>query len=88
MYIATITSQGQITIPAEARRKVGLRNGDRLMIVPVGDTLEIKKDEGIASLKGIFSKGVKNNTKVSDLEIQKIREEMYTQRFKENNKDE
>lgn len=32
MTTATITSQGQITIPAEVRRALGLRPGDKLNV--------------------------------------------------------
>jgi AbrB family looped-hinge helix DNA binding protein len=56
MYSATITSQGQITIPAAARRKVGLKPGDRVTVMPLADRLAIVKEEGWDSLRGVLSK--------------------------------
>jgi len=36
MAAATVTSKGQITIPAEVRRALGLREGVRVTFVPTG----------------------------------------------------
>lgn len=36
MTSATVTSKGQITIPADVRAKLGLRPGSRLVFVPTG----------------------------------------------------
>jgi AbrB family looped-hinge helix DNA binding protein len=45
--IAKITSKGQITIPAETRRALGVKPGDRLAFEPTaeGTTLVRKADE-------------------------------------------
>jgi AbrB family looped-hinge helix DNA binding protein len=40
--IATITSQGRITIPLEIRRRLGLQRGDRL---------EFSVDDGVVTLR-------------------------------------
>jgi antitoxin PrlF len=34
---ATMTSKGQITVPIEVRRRLGLRAGSRVSFVPTGD---------------------------------------------------
>lgn len=57
MSVATVSSKGQITLPAEARRAVGVRAGDRVLvrvrdgaivIEPVGDFLALKGTLGPA----------------------------------------
>ena len=37
MSIATLTSQGQVTIPKEIRQKLALRAGDRITFTPTAD---------------------------------------------------
>lgn len=41
-YTATISSKGQITLPAEVRRSLQLHAGDKITIVKRGDAIEIK----------------------------------------------
>ena len=50
----TLTSKGQVTLPAEARRRLGIGAGTKLeFIVKDGDRLEIVKVGGsIRDLKG------------------------------------
>ena len=53
--VSTVTSKGQVTIPAEIRRHLGLRQGDKLSFVVEDDgtiTLRIPKHPTIASLAG------------------------------------
>jgi len=53
--ISTITSKGQVTIPAEIRRDLGLKEGDRISFViePGGDVrLRVPSYPNIASLSG------------------------------------
>jgi AbrB family looped-hinge helix DNA binding protein len=51
---ATVTSKGQVTIPAETRRRLGIRAGTKLeFILKDGDRLEVVKVGGsIRDLKG------------------------------------
>lgn len=39
---ATVTSQGRITLPAEVRKCLGLRQGDRVEFVLEGTTMTIR----------------------------------------------
>jgi antitoxin PrlF len=54
----TVSSKGQITLPAEARRKLGIRTGSKLECFVRGDDrLEIIRIGGsIRDLKGVLPK--------------------------------
>jgi AbrB family looped-hinge helix DNA binding protein len=56
MSEATITSKGQVTIPADIRRTQGLHAGVRLMFTPMpdGTVLLRAKTRSILDLKGIL----------------------------------
>lgn len=51
---ATVTSKGQITIPVEVRRALGLRSGSRLDFVRHGNVYELVVVTGsVRALKGV-----------------------------------
>jgi AbrB family looped-hinge helix DNA binding protein len=56
MAAATVTSKGQVTLPVEARRRLGIRAGTRLeFIVKDDDRLEVVLVGGsIRDLKGLL----------------------------------
>jgi antitoxin PrlF len=56
MAAATVTSKGQVTIPVEARRRLGIRAGTRLdFIVKDDDRLEVVLVSGSdRDLKGLL----------------------------------
>ena len=55
MSVATLTSKGQITIPSDVRRSLGLRQGDRLEFTVLGDgTIRVRpKTRKLTDLIGI-----------------------------------
>ena len=55
MSIATITSKGQITIPAEVRKDLAVGTGDRLefILVEPGKYMVIAKIKDVRELKGV-----------------------------------
>ncbi|MGJ0510081.1 MAG: AbrB/MazE/SpoVT family DNA-binding domain-containing protein [Methylocystis sp.] len=57
MSRATMTSKGQITLPVEVRRALGLDSGDGVTFEPAGDgAFLIRPDAGdIRKLKGIVA---------------------------------
>lgn len=57
MAVSTVTSKGQITIPAEVRRNLGLKPGSRVTFVPLDSgTYEFLPVTGtVKSLQGIIS---------------------------------
>ena len=54
MHIATITSQGQVTIPAEVRKKLGLKKGDKVNFVIKNGKAEIEHVPDLLELAGTF----------------------------------
>ena len=52
--MVTVTSKGQVTLPVEARRRLGIRAGTKLeFIIKDGDRLEVVKVGGsVRELKG------------------------------------
>ncbi len=48
----TITSKGQITLPAEARRSLGLRAGQKVAVRVEGDHLVIEPPHDVEALRG------------------------------------
>jgi AbrB family looped-hinge helix DNA binding protein len=56
--IATVTSKGQITVPAQMRDRLRLRPGSKIVFEeqPNGDFLVRKKTGDIMDLKGFFPK--------------------------------
>ncbi len=58
MAAATVTSKGQITIPAKVRDALGLDAGDRLEFVPLeeGGFAIIPANKSIHDLKGMLAK--------------------------------
>ena len=56
MPAATVTSKGQITIPAEVRRSLGLKAGSRVDFVRVDDRVYefVPAVDSVTSLKGFI----------------------------------
>ena len=58
MTTATITSKGQITIPADVRRALAVDAGDRIEFVQIepGQYLFVAANRWVTELKGMFGK--------------------------------
>ena len=60
MTTATITSKGQVTIPVEVRRRLGIESGDRIEFVEIEGGYAIKPAiDDVRSLKGLLRKPLK-----------------------------
>jgi AbrB family looped-hinge helix DNA binding protein len=55
MALATVSSKNQIVIPREAREALGVKPGDKLLVVPHGDGVIIlqKPKSHRAALRGL-----------------------------------
>jgi antitoxin PrlF len=58
MTTATLTSKGQITIPAEVREALGVDSGDRVEFIEIapGRYEFIAATKSVTALKGMFGK--------------------------------
>ncbi len=60
MTTATLTSKGQVTIPAEVRQRLGLESGDRIEFIEMDGGYAIKPAiDDVRSLKGLLRKPAK-----------------------------
>ena len=61
--LSTLTSKGQITIPVEIRKKLGLHTGNKVNFILKKNVVEIvPTDTSVKSLKGIVPKPAKSVT--------------------------
>lgn len=58
MTTATVTSKGQITIPADVRRSLGVQTGDRVEFVEIqpGRFELVAATRSVRELKGMFGR--------------------------------
>ncbi len=58
MTASTVTTKGQVTIPLDVRRRLGLDAGDRIEFVEIGDGMFAIKPaiDDVRSLKGVLRK--------------------------------
>ena len=61
MTTATLTSKGQITIPADVRRLLNVQTGDRVEFVQIepGRFELVAATHSVRELKGLFGKAVR-----------------------------
>ena len=61
MTTATVTSKGQITIPADVRQALNVEAGDRVEFVQIepGQYMVVAANRSVTDLKGMFGKASK-----------------------------
>lgn len=53
-YTVSITSQGQMTIPADIRLALGLQKASKAIVSTVGGKMVVEPEPDILALRGIF----------------------------------
>ena len=82
MYQATLTRQGQITVPVEIRNMLGLVAGDKLVFLKDNNRVIVNKDGGLEELRGVFAEYASGKAKFTPARLKKIRSEMWTERYR------
>ena len=69
MAEAAVTSKGQITIPADIRKAMGLKTKDRVVftVMPDGTTVMRAKTKSISDLKGVLKNPNKKRVSISSM---------------------
>ncbi len=58
MPVSTVSSKGQITLPAQVRKKLRIGPNDRVTIDAVDDTIVIRRAPDLFALKGFLGKSI------------------------------
>lgn len=58
MPVSTVSSKGQVTLPAQVRKKLRIAPNDRVTIEAVDDTIVIRRAPDLFELKGFLGKGL------------------------------
>lgn len=71
MSEATITSKGQVTIPAEVRRILGLNAQDKITFTPMPDGTVIlrAKTKSVMDLKGLLKPSPGTSVSIDDMRL-------------------
>jgi len=58
--VATVTSKGQVTLPASIRRKLGLRKGSKLIFLEEGREVRLLPGEDLEKRFALFERRAKD----------------------------
>ncbi|MBI4704393.1 MAG: AbrB/MazE/SpoVT family DNA-binding domain-containing protein [Deltaproteobacteria bacterium] len=58
MSVATVSSKGQITLPAGLRRRLGIAPGDRVVIEAAGDAIVVRPAADLFALAGFLGRAL------------------------------
>ena len=90
MEVAKITSRGQITIPIDIRRKLGVKEGDKVVFIEDDNRIFVANSAKIAfaNMRAAFAGeaerlGLKDECDVVAL-VDEVREEMWRERYANN----
>jgi len=90
MEVAKITSRGQVTIPIDIRKKLGVKEGDKIIFIEDDNKIIVANAAKIAfvHMKMAFTNeaermGIVNEQDVVTL-VDEVREEMWKERYANN----
>ena len=90
MEVAKITSRGQVTIPIDIRKKLGVKEGDKIIFVEDGNRIIVMNAAKIAfaNMQAAFAGeaerlGINSEQDVVAL-VNEVREEMWKERNADN----
>ncbi|MFW6029707.1 MAG: AbrB/MazE/SpoVT family DNA-binding domain-containing protein [Halanaerobiales bacterium] len=87
MELARISSKGQITIPIEIRKKLNLKEGDKVLFVEEGDNIFVLNASLVAlkeiqqNMKGEAKKQGFNSEEDVNKYVEEIREEKWEDKY-------
>jgi AbrB family looped-hinge helix DNA binding protein len=90
MEVAKVTSRGQITIPIDIRKRLGVKEGDKVIFIDDGKRIVVANAAKIAfaNMRAAFEGeaerlGIKDEQDVVAI-VDEVREEMWKERYENN----
>ena len=80
MKLVSVTKKGQVTIPEEVRKKLGIETGTKLMVESVGKELALLKKVDIVDSLGELQRYCRQLARKKGLTTEDIEEEIETVR--------
>lgn len=88
MWGNSITSKGQVTIPKDIRKALGLKAGDRVEFVADGDKAILFPVQGdVLNLKGVLKPYFKNKRPLSVVEMREAAKQYIVNRHSKRRQD-
>jgi AbrB family looped-hinge helix DNA binding protein len=90
MEVAKITSRGQVTIPIDIRKKLGVKEGDKIIFVEDGNRIVVANAAKIAfaNMRTAFSGEAERLGLTSEQDVvalvDEVREGMWKERYADN----
>ena len=90
MELAKLTSKGQLTVPIAIRKKLNLKEGDKVVFIEDGHSVRIVNSSLLVleNAQKAFSGeakrlGIDNDQDIVDM-VKKVRRELYQERYADN----
>ncbi|MEK6851478.1 MAG: AbrB/MazE/SpoVT family DNA-binding domain-containing protein [Candidatus Thermoplasmatota archaeon] len=80
--IATVTSKGQVTIPASVRRRLGIREGTRIVFLESGDDVRVVTEDSLEEQFAVFDR-MRKRAKLTRAQLQDYVKEAKDRLWKE-----
>jgi len=80
--VATVTSKGQITLPAALRRKYGIREGTRLVFLEADDGLRVLREGDLERMFVAFDR-MRKDAKLTRAQLKALVKEVRTRLWRE-----
>ena len=90
MEVAKITSRGQVTIPIDIRKKLGVKEGDKIIFIEDGNRIVVANAAKIAfaNMRAAFAGEAERLGLASEQDVvalvDGVREEMWKERYADN----
>ena len=82
MAAATVTSKGQVTLPASLRRRLGIREGTRLVFLEAGDEIRVLREQDVNRMFAVFDR-MRRDEKLTRSQLTKLIEEARARLWRE-----
>lgn len=80
--VATVTTKGQVTLPASLRKKYGIREGSRLVFLETADGIRMLREEDVSRMFNVFDR-MRKDTRMTRRQLTELVEEARARLWRE-----